>query len=419
MKKIKNLAVIALSIFMLVSCGEENSSSSKDGEVPPSSVTSDSSNDETTTIPSGEETTHEVNETIWKDSFEKLNNITLVGTKKEDSSNVRVLEVTENALKMTSGNYVSITSKESDGTYRYDYISSEDLWRKTKTDDDFDLVFENYTSMLAFGDSYSSFTFDSVKGVYSAATVTRSIQGTIHEFNNVEVSFENGNIKSVVFDIEESDVEVHYVCDKVGETVVTFPDESKIKKEQVAVDETTWKAAFANIKNCSITEKDDFYNKDETEPCARMVSETKITENGFYIYIEQPGLKQEVYVEIVDDKAYVYTEQDGKWTKREDETCLDNYDVYKLYFDFNTYYSSFTYSDGIYKANSITLTFNGINVVEVTDVKVSLKENQIYSVAYKYQYSFKSDSDEIINVIQTVSVHDFGTTSFEFPKVEA
>lgn len=402
---------------MLISCGEESSSSSTGGETPASSATgASSSKDETPIVSSSEETTHEVNEATWKESFAKLNNITIAGTKKEDSSNVGTLEVTEKALKMTSGNYVSIISKESDGTYTYDYISSEDLWKKTKTDYDFDLVFENYTSTLAFGDTYSSFTFDSVKGIYSAASVTRSIQGTNREFKNVEVSFENGKIKSVVFDVEEGGVNVHYACDKVGGTVVTLPDESKIKKEETAVDEATWKAAFANIKNCSITSEANMYKNDETEPYDTGVSETKITENGFYMNVQQSGYAQEVYLEIADGKAYVYSETDGKWTKQENNDWLEEYDSLKVTFDFSTYYSSFTYSDGIYKADSITFKIDE-SKIEATDVKVSIKENQVYSVDYEIKQSYKFGSDEI-KVIQTVSAYDFGTTSFEFPKVE-
>lgn len=92
MKKTKKLFVMALSMLMLASCGEETSSSSKENEIPASSVTGQSSKEDITSSsastssesseqssdsqPSSSEEPSE--EEIWKNAFDndKMENYT-------------------------------------------------------------------------------------------------------------------------------------------------------------------------------------------------------------------------------------------------------------------------------------------------------------------------------------------------------
>lgn len=166
--------------------------------------------DNTTTVKNSQ-----VNEKEWYVAFNNVNNFTMTTSV---MAQTQTFKLDGDKRSMESDGEAMLLTKEGESYFMY--VLMEGDWYKMPMEAEMVEAFNQQAQMMAyFADLYNKFTYSD--GKYVCKTLdTGDYMGVL---KNVEIVFENGEVVSVVFDIEDDIMPMHNEVTNIGTTTVEVP----------------------------------------------------------------------------------------------------------------------------------------------------------------------------------------------------
>ena len=282
---------------------------------------------------------------------------------------------------------------EDEGSY-YKYEKAEGEWaREEISEEDFNSELEEDNGYLAILKSLSAYydEFDYADGKYGVSE--------IEDIKNIEITFDNGALVSVKFEVSE----LTMTYGNVNATTITLPTiggETPDPDDNATVTAEEWAQILDGANQYTIEQLND-----KNGFTAKVDGDKVLTE------IDAAGLKLIYVADGESYHRYAYNSVAQEWEYNDiDETEYGtNTDLYKnLLKSLKDDYSAFTYADGVYTAETIDKT-ESLNET-LKEVKITFENGALVGLEYGVEH---------VGATSYIyySVTGIGSTTVELPTI--
>lgn len=299
-----------------------------------------------------------------------------------------------------SGSDERILSKEDNEHFEYKYDGS--VWTRTSLDeDDYIMYTKNYVNMPSFfKNDYSAFTY--AEGKYTCASIDKKYDLNA-VFENAEITFNDGKLVDLVFEVSEDSDITRYEIKNIGNTTVTLPTNYSDGDQNNGggiISEEEWKAALSKEAFCNVTVSRKLYG-------LNLIGKTDLSKD---IYSSYDGSGDHTIFSIENGEYFKYEKkaEDEKYTKSNTtstsyERLLWDSDMFMV-IDYKDMFDEFTY-------NEETGTYIGLGI----NVK---GDNYTYDLEFKFENGKLVYADITLEEDEhlIIEYYDYGTTEIEMPE---
>lgn len=280
-----------------------------------------------------------------------------------------------------------------DGENYYDYEGKDNVWtRKSVSSSEYQSQYESFQSMagmltLPFANDFALFRYESGKYVCDALNKP-DMQAS---FVNIEITFENGAVKSVMLEQEGEYgggiYEIHF-----GTTTITLPTEYTDNEDEPSAEVTAeqWEQIFERINNFTV---ETFTKDDRPYETAKFDGSTLLFSNhdGVMIIYTKDGSNYDRYQTFTDEIS---------WLKGYEEAS--EYDEFigfaQIINIFKSNYTLFTYDNGVYTLERQTKDFDVIRVTynKFTNVKITFENGDLIGMEFEATHTSQNTTIKVV-----------------------